>query len=404
MRLAVTVIFSLWVGLACAQGGYSDSSHYVHYVLGDWDEVIALGKEAKRQGISNHYLHSRNGYALYMEGRYMAAAEEFRRAVRINPYPDFAQTWLLWSQQAAGMCSEAFLTRAKMSGAQRESIGAKGPKLLDGLSVTCGYRISTGDTLIGGTPVAALMLSHRFGSRLHLEHGASYLSVPRFYGDAWQVSYLAQLGIQLSPRWNIKPAFTANHWNTRNRTTDTDSASTEFGAALSLQFRMKNVALNIYGGYLESSTGYTVGETGRNLATWGLGGITLGWYPLGNLNLYTFTSAHYSQFSYYEALVSARQTIGGRIFKGTWLTGTYTWGRPMFHMMGHRATFADNGLEPLDHSGSAQLLFSPKGTWGVSLTYSVESRRIRLPSSDPSTFSDKVFLYHGIFAGFQLQL
>jgi hypothetical protein len=412
MRLAVILLFMVCASTATAQkGGYSDSAHYLHYMLGDWDKVIALGNDAKRQGISHYYVHTRSGYALYMKGRYMDAADEFRKAVRINAYPDFAQTWLLWSQLAAGMRSEAFVSRSKMPVSLRESIGAKNPKLFDGLSVTGGYRISTGDTLIGSTPVAALMLSHRFGSRLHLEHGVSYLSVPRFYGDAWQVSYLAQLGIQLHPKWSLRPAFTANHWNAERSAPDgsvTDSSFTEYGAALSLQWRTRRIALNAYGGYLQGG-----GADNDSLAQFGLanvleqyfGGLTFSWYPLANLDLYTLSSVHYSHFLTRDAEWSAQQTIGGRIAKGTWLTGTYTWGRPMFHMMSHRATFSDNALEPLDHSGSAKLLLSPKGTWGVSLTYSIESRRIRVPSSEtPVTFSDIAFLYHGIFAGFQLNL
>ncbi|MCF8257005.1 MAG: hypothetical protein K9J06_05605 [Flavobacteriales bacterium] len=394
---------------------YSDTAHYDYYMLGEWDEVIAHGKLARKQGVDHYYLRARNGYAYYMKGRYMAAAAEFQKAVAFNPYSDHAQTYLLWSQQAAGMRSESFLTMRKMPISLRNHLGVQGPKFFDGIAVSGGYRISTGDTLIGSTPVVALSLSHWLGSRLMLEHGVSYMNVERFYGDAWQVAYLAQLGLQLAPRWNVKGAFTANHWGTKQVLTDgttTDSTYTEYGGALSLQWRTRRISLSGYGGYLQGggaandSLVNTTGAQGEVLEQF-FGGMTFGWYPLANLDLYSFTSVHYAHFLTRTAEISARQTIGGRIAKGTWLTATYTWNRPMFNMMGHQATFADNALEPLDHSASLQALYSPKGRWGISLTYSFEARRIRLPNEVDSpigaTPQNASFNYHGLFAGFQLK-
>jgi len=408
MRAAIALLLLVMVAAQskAQETDYSDTVHYGYYMLGEWDEVIAHGKLAREQGVDHYYLRARNGYAYYMKGRYMAAAAEFQKAVAFNPYSDHAQTYLLWSQQAAGMRSESFLTMRKMPASLLEHLGVQGPKFFDGFAVSGGYRYSTGDTTIGGTPVVAVSMSNWLNITrkwdVYFEHGVSYLHTQRFYGDAWQVAYLGQVALQLAPQWNVKGAFTANHWNTKRVGEASDSSSAEFGGALSLQFRTRRVAVNIYGGVLESSTGYTVRETNKNLATWGFGGLTFGWYPLANLNLYSFTSVHYSQFPLYEVLLAVRQTIGGRIAKGTWLTATYTWGRPMFNMMGHQATFADNALEPLDHSASLQALYSPKGKWGVSLTYTFEARRILLPSTEPLPI-DLHYNYHGLFAVFQLK-
>jgi hypothetical protein len=412
MRLAVVLLLVLAsVRLTAQESGYSDTAHYVSYMLGDWDEVIALGKQARKQGVDHYYLRARNGYAYYMKGRYMDAAAEFRKAVAFNPYSDFAQTYAIWSQQESGLRSEALLTRAGMTVALRDSLKIAAPRFFDGLSIVGGYRFSTGDTLIGSAPVVALSMSHRLGSRVLFEHGASYMNVSRFYGDAWQVAYLAQLGVQLGPLWNVKGAFTANHWNAkRPSTTGTfiDTSFTEFGAAISAQFRSRKIALNGYGGYLQgggvASDSLAAAGANTDVLEQVFAGLTLGWYPMSNLNLYTFSSVHYAHFLTRDAEVSLRQSVGGRIAKGTWLTATYTWNRPMFNMMAHQATFADNALEPLDHSASLQALYSPKGNWGISLTYSFESRRIRLPDTAIGAVpKDQTFNYHGIIAGVQLK-
>lgn len=413
MRAAIALLLVMMAGQTKAQEAvYNDTVHYGYYMLGEWDEVIAHGKLARQQGVDHYYLRARNGYAYYMKGHYMAAAAEFQKALKFNPYSDHAQTYLLWSQQAAGMRSESFLTMRKMPASLREYLGAKGPRFFDGIAVSGGYRISTGDTLIGSAPVVALSMSHQFGSRLLFEHGVSYMNVARFYSDAWQVAYLGQMGTQLGPHWNVKGTFTANHWNTKRTATDgtiSDSTFTEFGGALSVQWRARRISVSGYGGYLQGggaandSLVNTTGATGEVLEQF-FGGLTFGWYPLANLDLFSFSSVHYAHFLTRTAEVSMRQTIGGRIAKGTWLTATYTYNRPMFNMMGHQATFADNALEPLDHSASLQALFSPKGTWGVSLTYGFEARRIRLLTETFGAVpTDKTFNYHGIFAGFQLK-
>ena len=392
MRLAVVLLLVLAsVRLTAQQSGYSDTAHYVSYMLGDWDEVIALGKQARKQGVDHYYLRVRNGYAYYMQGKYMDAAEEFQKAVAFNPYSDFAQTYAIWSQQEVGLRSETLLTRAKMTDALRDSLKIPAPKFFDGLNLTGGYRISNAGTytglgytnarIISGAPMAALSLSHRLGNRISLDHGLSYVSAKRFYGSVWQLGYLAQVGIQLSQKWSIKPAFNYNYWNSG------DSISSDLGGALSIQYKARRFSISGYGGMAQVFDEQNY-----------FGGATFGWYPLSNLNLYSFTSFQYSYFTVRNGNPVLRQSIGGRVAKGLWLTGTYTWNRAVFHMMAHQATFADNAPEPLLHSAALQALYSPKGTWGISLTYTFEQRKILLPDG-----KDYYFFYNGLFAGVQLK-
>lgn len=391
MRLAVVLLLVLAsVRLTAQESGYSDTAHYAAYMLGDWNEVIALGKQARKQGVDHYYLRVRNGYAYYMQGKYMDAAEEFQKAVAFNPYSDFAQTYAIWSQQEAGLRSEALLTRANMPVALRDSLKIAAPRFFDGLSLTGGYRISSAGNYMGsdgakriisGAPVAMLSLSHRFGRHVQLDHGISYTNTTRLIGSVWQVGYVAQVGVQVAQGWSVKPAFSFNHWNT------TDSISNEYGGALSVQYKTRRVSFSGYGGMVQAFDEENY-----------FGGVTLGWYPLSNLNLYSFTSFQYSYFTVRNGNPVLRQTIGGRIAKGTWLTGTYTWNRAVFHMMAHQATFADNALEPMQHSAALQALYSPKGTWGISLTYTFEQRKTLLPNN-----KDYIFYYHGIIAGVQLK-
>jgi hypothetical protein len=392
MRLAVVILLVLAsVRLTAQESGYSDTAHYVSYMLGDWDEVIALGKQARKQGVDHYYLRARNGYAYFMKGKYMDAAAEFRKAVAFNPYSDFAQTYAVWSQQESGLRSEALLTRAGMTVALRDSLKIAAPRFFDGLSLMGGYRFSTAGLfsgngyqqkrIISGAPVAMLLLSHRFGARLMLDHGISYTNTTRLAGSVWQLGYVAQLGVQVAQGWSVKPAFSFNHWNT------SDSISNEYGGALSVQFKARKVSFSGYGGMVQAFDEENY-----------FGGLTFGWYPLSNLNLYSFTSFQYSYFTVRNGNPVVRQTIGGKVAKGLWLTGTYTWNRAVFHMMAHQATFADNALEPMQHSAALQALYSPKGAWGVHLTYTFEQRKTLLPNQE-----DYFFSYHGIIAGVQLK-
>lgn len=364
---------------------WSEKAHYDAYMKGDWKEVVRLGKEAKKAGADYYYIRARNGYANFMLGKFFKAEKEFDKALKFNSSDPFAKRYSYWSSIYAGNDATALVKTGRMSDSERDTIEIIKPKWMNSVSVVGGYRASTTPTIVinlppdpGGNPVTSeldppgsmpylsVYLNHQLGRRVTLNHAVNYLSLQRpgvitpMFTDTinvWQVGYLASLSMQVAKHTTVTPSFIMQYWD------DETNKVYDLSATLALRQQIGNVHATLIGGYFQDT------DTNKYM----LGG-SLTWYPLQNQKLFSVTSGGYN-FMGDSPNPFFRQTIGGNPFKRFWLKSSFTWNNRVISFEDVGLDFANNSSDRLQWLWSLTPSYYPIDRFGISLTYSVESRR-----------------------------
>lgn len=86
----------------------ADRETYVLYVQGRWQELIAKGKHALKNGIDYFYLRVRMGIAYYHLGKYRLSIKHLIKAHKNNPTDPFVNEFLTYSFLAVGDLERAF--------------------------------------------------------------------------------------------------------------------------------------------------------------------------------------------------------------------------------------------------------------------------------------------------------
>lgn len=102
-----------------------DSTSYALFVKQDWESLIELGKESKKEGIDFYYLNVRMGIAYYKEGKMLIAIKYLEAAYYLNTYDVVVQDYLYWAYRYGGMLLESDLFYKKMDKDLAASINNK---------------------------------------------------------------------------------------------------------------------------------------------------------------------------------------------------------------------------------------------------------------------------------------
>lgn len=399
------------MALNSAAQEWSEKAHYDAYMKGDWKEVIRLGKEAKKAGADYYYIRARNGYANFMLGKYFKAEKEFEKALTFNSSDAFAKRYGYWSSVYAGNTSTALVKTSLMSASEKDTFEVIKPKWMNGISLIGGYRISTPDKFTidlpaqltadlnvpGNMPYVSLYLNHQLGKRITLNHGVSYLrqlqpGVPSPLGVSedilvWQVGYLASLSVQVAKHTTVTPSFIMQYWESG------DNKVYDLSATLAVRQQFGNVHATLIGGYFQDT------DTNKYMV-----GGSLTWYPLQNLKLFSVTSGGYN-IGGDAPHPFIRQTVGGNIFKRTWIKSSFTWNNRVVAFEDVGLDFANNSSDRLNWMWSLTPSYYPIDKLGISLTYAVESRQLYRPPPPNQTILEVVgdfsenYNFHSFYVG-----
>lgn len=410
MRGAVVFISVMLFSVIGYAQEWSEKAHYDAYMKGDWEEVVRLGKEAKKAGADYYYIRARNGYANFMLGKYFKAEKEFEKALKFNGSDAFAKRYGYWSSVYAGNAATALVKSSAMSPSEKDTIEVIKPKWMNGITVVGGYRVSTSNTFVVdlppdplGNPVTSdeieypssmpyfsLGLSHQLGRRITLNHAMNYLNQVRpespspiatEYASVWQVGYLASLNIQVAKHTTVTPSFIMQYWESGlNKVYDlsmTLSANQQFG----------NISATLIGGYFQDT------DTNKYMV-----GASLTWYPLNNQKFYSITSGGYN-IGGDSPNPFVRQTVGGNLFKKAWLRSSFTWNNRVIDFEDVGLGFANNSTDRLNWLWSLTTSYYPIDKLGVSFTYSVESRQFYLPDPGEGQVVSEQYNFHSFYVG-----
>jgi hypothetical protein len=407
VRSAVIAISIVLASVSGYSQEWSDKAQYDAYTKGDWKQVVELGKLAKKAGADYYYIRARNGYANFMLGKYFNAEKEFEKALKFNSSDAFAKRYGYWSSVYAGNNATALLKTSSMTSREKDTIKVIKPKFFNSISFIGGYRASTSNTFVvnlppgplgnsgevdppSSMPYVSFALNHQLGRTLTLNHAFNYLEQFRpesisptgtTNSKVWQVGYLASLNIQITKHTSVTPSFIMQYWESgANKVYD-------LSMTLSVNQQFGNVHATLIGGYFEDT------DTAKFMV-----GGSMTWYLLGNQKLYTITSGGYN-IGGDSPNPFIRQSIGGNVFKRTWLKTSFTWNNRVIEFEDVGLGFVNNSSDRLNWIWSLTLSYYPIDKLSASITYSAESRQFYLPAPRDGQVVSEQYNFHSFYVG-----
>ncbi len=317
------LIFGLDTLDASAQKNFSfaavDSQSYALYEKAQWKTLLIYGKEAIANNQDFVLLRMRMGYAAFMLGNYSESIKQYEVILKEDTYNTTAHYYIYWSrvnlnQPEMAMAEVKFLTAGmiadkKMKAAALTNAGIE-------LSYKQSSVISRGNSIY-----ARVGLGNRFSHGLHMQQSvATYqqkISEPLLTAvtkntsiNINQLEYYNRVMINLNRNWQLKTAYHYIYTPFNNFTYHNHL----------LLFGVK-----YNGTYFDIQADAIIGKiTDTSTQQYNL---QLGLYPLGNLNLYSFSTASLRKQK--ESAFNLRQVIGVKLLKQIWLEGNITIGE--FH-------------------------------------------------------------------------
>jgi tetratricopeptide (TPR) repeat protein len=200
---------------------------YRMYLAGEWDSLIAMGKQALDQETDYYYLRIRMGIACYSKENYMKAAGHFQKALDFNPADPVTLEYLYYARLFSGQPEQAGLVRKQFRGDLALRLPPDKGKAVDRLGVEYlfssninGELLSDPEALFSDLPPgvqyvtrrfsnASLSLSHRIAPGFSLAHAYNYLTK---YNHLYYFDGLNELQVSdqhvYQHQYYISPAFT----------------------------------------------------------------------------------------------------------------------------------------------------------------------------------------------------
>ncbi|MGF2410786.1 tetratricopeptide repeat protein [Ferruginibacter sp.] len=294
----------------------ADSQSYALYEKAQWKTLLLFGKEAIANGQDFVLLRMRMGYAAFMLGNYSESIKHYETVLKEDTYNSTAHYYIYWSrvnlnQPEMAMAEVKFLTPGMI--ADKNSRAAAFTNAAVELSFKQASVKSRGNSMY-----TRVGLGNRFSHGFHIQQSiATYqqkISEPLLTAvtkntniNINQVEYYNRVMFNLNRNWQLKTAY---HY-----------IYTPFN-----NFRYHNhlllAGIKYNGTYLNIQADAIIGRiTDTSTQQYNL---QLDLYPLGNLNLYSFSTASFRQQK--ESAFNFRQVIGVKLLKQLWLEGNITIG------------------------------------------------------------------------------
>jgi len=341
-----------------------DKATYDFYLKKDWKNLLIYGKWGLQNGFDYYYLRMRLGIAYYEQKNYRKAIVHFRKALEFNFKDNSALEYLYYSYLFSGRKTDAYALVSEFSQSLKKRLQITDKAALTGLSINNTYRwnpefnnittdfILPGElTVDGWQPIEknlnylTVRFEHQLSNRFSLLHGYGYLTKIRrlFVQDNLSTTSLINdrfnqyqifLSGNLSVHRNISMKLTVHYINLRPKTYDLSSWG---GGAFSTNNYSSVSPENNWVGYLSGNL-----DLGLFTFHGGMGfsnlndryqfqkDLSLSFFPLGNLNLYTITKishqSNYDQSVAYNNHFVYNQTVGFKIVNPLWMELNATWG------------------------------------------------------------------------------
>lgn len=337
-----------------------DNQTYQQYLKADWKNLIKSGESARNQGMDFFYLRLRLGIAYFSLENYDKAVSHLEKALLYDDFNVTAKTYLYYSLLYSNQSLAAFAVARKMPESLRKELKIKA-KLIDKISISSTNAFTTDARIanIKGEPNiyaederylgltnVSVGLNHLFSIgkiNFSLSHAYQGFWIPKekhfqhtngdtiFSFQQQQHGYYAQLSAQLPRHWqaNFMVNFSRLNSPTYRGSFDNQTFTYSYPSenktfdfltlGVSALYRGKNWGIMPFV-FFSNMNGQEVGEIGVE----GL------YFPFGNLNFYTATTASLHANTPLSSSTKpnfvAGQKIGGKIGRGLWAEAEGTFG------------------------------------------------------------------------------
>ena len=380
----------------------ADALTYRYYMEQKWDSVIYIGKQALKNDIDYYYLRTRLGLSYYALKHYIPAITHLAKAREFDTSDPVVADYLYYACLLANRTEEARILIPSLTRESRPAAESVN-RVVEQAGVEIGYVLSSNNTpiqtpdlmgpdsiygetdLYGNYFYAHAGLKFHISNRIKLTTGYNYLNfsklkyiqyvpytVPKqnfdtsFSYNISQNEGYAGLSWYLNKGLRILPAFhfiNVRYPNTRvtfdnfaYRFTRTDTSFWNFMAGLTVSKEFGRVTLDLSGSWSNIN----------NLSQKQIGGA-ITWYPLGNLNLYTYTTLT-GFFQKNEKRLLLSQMIGVKITPWFWTEGSFYYG-DFTNANILNGLIVYNNSDAIDYKGGVNLIFLAGKHVQLSLIY-----------------------------------
>lgn len=355
--LLIIVLSVLGVSYCYAQKDLNsqvvESKTLSYYYASNWDSLIVLGEKAEKQGIDYYYLNYRIALAYYFTNNFFTASHYFNKAYKQNKtsildsyFKEKYFRSLIYSKQnsAAHKLLEVVDTFSNLDDVKFKGnfyiydlYGNANP-LISEKKLQSNNNIKLSETnYLETINITGITYNGLAGENMSIDFGYSYAKLQLIAaGENRQVFQIRTFSIHQNAI-NIKPTF----WF--NRTNSIGFAG-GFSAISGQQYRVVDSA-DMSFGYLDLKEKSFMGgiqytHIYKNI-TWGVSGaisnfeynerqlqagVSLNWFPKGNLDLYTNTQAHIFSNAPGSFRPIIYQKLGFKVNKSLWVEATGIYG------------------------------------------------------------------------------
>lgn len=416
----------------------TDSLTYSLYLEKQWDDLIAEGEKALKNGVDFYYLQIRMAIAWYEKHNYRKAIPYFENALEYDRNNQFALEYLYFAYLLSGREYDARRINSRISDEGRPLNKIPKNKFLHQFYFEGAYGIAgnqslgskrgrqnQSDSIYSETWKYDQLGYFHAGARFDIFPKLNlYLGYNRLSSNFRQeVSYLKQpledfedkvkqdelygnfeiapfSGLKITPAWHYCRADYSERnilYDSVNYTLDSDTVfwqKENLTLFLSIRKDISNFAVEAFGNYSDFE-----------LKILKQAGLAIYWYPMGNIDFYTKTSLEYvwnDEDNYYVF----NQLAGFKLSGTTWLEAEFTYGT-LRDYAEKNAYVIYNASEEINFKGEAILLHNLSKHLDVSLRYRYMQRENQLLTfSDGNTSSilTTTYPYHTLIAGLTWRL
>jgi len=442
-RNMLFLLLILTVTEAFAQQGTSgfrktDSLTYALYINRQWDQLIDEAEKAVAQGTDYYYLRMRLGIAWYEKQNYRAALPNFEKALKFNDNDQTALQYLYYSYLLSGRVPDAqkILPRllsppdakhaAGFSMAPDEVYIEGGPSFPANKEIASNKKNhNANDSLYNAETLFQTYSYVHTGIRFRLlpavttYQGYGNVNAPftqkiryennrteNFNHHTLQNEYYGNVVGALPKGFLLTSAWHFLWYKQKNLTATFDSANN----TLTLD-TVQNKG-NDYVLFLSAAKNFRLFEVSLdgsfgtfNKIKKAQLGVSVVYYPFGNLNLYTRTSLINTwQNQIYDLIFE--QMIGGKLAGHLWIEGSFTYGN-LNNYAENSAFVVYNGPEKINYKFESVLIFDMNKHLEFSLRYRMlqrESEYFYFLDTENYDIVTTKYLFHSLIGGIKWRL
>ncbi len=379
-----------------------DTKTYQQWLESDWDGLISYGNEALNEGVDFYYLRVRLGIAYYNKKNFHEALDHFKEAMKFNSSEDFLKEYLFFSYVFSGQKVEADIFAAGFSPELKKRIGYSSRKGINNISTFYSWSYNPNPSIAEDftynessrnngyqdinqfVGVSNIKFSHQITNRLSLSHSYTNVMKSSYRFGIWnnfetvekeQSTTLHQYYLSASI-WAARgfnfivgghyihiryPVKFISYGMGQPQTKTKINTENDYVGFLSVYKNLKyyTFGASFYYSQLTPSTQLQ-------------GDILLTYYPLGNLNIYSTTTATYqreiSSSSTFENSVVIEQLVGIKAHKVLWVEGFFSFG-DMHNFIKNDGFSVYNSTHYIKSRFGGRFIFLASNKFRLSLTY-----------------------------------